>query len=120
MRIAVTAQGQGMDAPADPRFGRARCFVVVDTETGESWTVDNTANLNAPQGAGIQASRKIVELGVDALVTGHIGPKAFSALRAGNVAIYTGASGTVAEAVDEFNAGTLKPTETADVDGHWL
>lgn len=119
MKIAVTSQNTGMDAPVDPRFGRARYFIVVDTETGESTTVDNAVNLNAPQGAGIQAGRKIVELGVGALVTGHVGPKAFATLQAGGVAIYTGASGTVAEAVEQYKAGQLKTTDAADVEGHW-
>ena len=35
MLIAVTAQGQELSAPVDPRFGRAKFFVAVDTETGE-------------------------------------------------------------------------------------
>ena len=45
MKIAVTSQGEGMNARVDPRFGRARYFIVVDTETGESSTVDNAVNL---------------------------------------------------------------------------
>jgi predicted Fe-Mo cluster-binding NifX family protein len=119
MKLAVTSQGEGMNAPLDPRFGRARYFIVVDTETGESSTVDNAINLNAPQGAGIQAGRSIVDLGVGALITGHVGPKAFSTLQAGRIAVYTGASGTVAEAVEQYKAGRLKATESADVGGHW-
>jgi predicted Fe-Mo cluster-binding NifX family protein len=120
MRIAVTAQGEGLDAAVDPRFGRARCFVVVDTETGASSTIDNADNLDALLGAGVQAGRRIVELGVDAVITGHVGPKAFSALQAGRVAIYTGASGTVAEAVEQYKAGKLTRAEAADVEGHWV
>jgi len=119
MKLAVTSQGEGMNASVDPRFGRARYFIVVDTETGESSTIDNAVNLNASQGAGIQAGRNIVELGVGVLVTGHVGPKAFSTLQAGHVMVYTGASGTVAEAVEQYKAGTLKAAESADVEGHW-
>jgi len=120
MKIAITAQNSGMDAPVDPRFGRARYFMVVDTETGAFTGVDNAVNLNAVQGAGIQAGRNVVELGVGAVVTGHVGPKAFATLQAGNVAIYTGASGTVAEAVEQYKAGQLKSTNAADVEGHWI
>ena len=120
MKLAVTSQGEGMNAPVDPRFGRARYFIVVDTETGESSTVDNAINLNASQGAGIQAGRNIVELGVGTLITGHVGPKAFSTLQAGSVVICTGASGTVTEAVEQYKAGKFKPIESADVEGHWV
>ena len=35
MRIAVTSQGRDLSAPVDPRFGRAKFFVIVDTENGE-------------------------------------------------------------------------------------
>jgi predicted Fe-Mo cluster-binding NifX family protein len=35
------------------------------------------------------------------------------------VEIYTGAAGTVGEAVEQFKAGMLKATQAADVEGHW-
>lgn len=119
MKIAVTAQGPKLEAPVDPRFGRAKYFVVVDLDTGEFTAADNSMNLNAPQGAGIQAGTNVVKLGVEAVVTGHVGPKAFATLQAGNVAAYTGAGGTVAETVEKFKAGELERQEGADVEGHW-
>jgi predicted Fe-Mo cluster-binding NifX family protein len=100
-------------------FGRAKCFIVVDTETGSFSAIDNSVNLNAAQGAGIQAGKRVVELGVDGLITGHVGPKAFTTLEAGRVKIYTGAAGTVADAIEQFKAGRLTALESADVDGHW-
>lgn len=120
MKIAVTSQGPDMDAAVDPRFGRAKCFIVVDTETGESAVHDNAQNLNAAQGAGIQAGRNVADLGVEAVVTGHVGPKAFTTLRAAGIRVYAGASGTVAEAVQQFKAGRLEAAEGADVQGHWV
>ncbi len=120
MKIAITSQGVDLNAAVDPRFGRAKFFAVVDTDK-EGFTVsDNSVNLNAAQGAGIQAGRKVVELGVEAVVTGHVGPKAFATLQAGGVSVYTGASGTVAEAIAQFKAGDLKRQEGADVEGHWV
>jgi predicted Fe-Mo cluster-binding NifX family protein len=119
MKIAITSQGPLMDSPVDPRFGRTRHFIVVDTETGEFSAVDNSVNLNAAQGAGIQAGRKVVELGVEAVVTGHVGPKAMSALQAGGIKVYTGAADTVADAVEKFKTGGLQLIESADVEGHW-
>ena len=119
MKLAVTSQGGSLQSAIDPRFGRARYLIVVDTETGAFSAVDNSVNLNAAQGAGIQAAKRIVELGVGALITGHVGPKAFATLQAGGVAIYTGAGGTVAEAIEQFKAGRLTPSGKADVEGHW-
>jgi predicted Fe-Mo cluster-binding NifX family protein len=120
MKLAISAQGAGLESPVDPRFGRATYFVVVDTDTGDIRAQDNAVNLNAAQGAGIQAGKNVVDLGVEAVITGHVGPKAFATLQAGGVKVYTGASGTVAEALDQFKAGKLRCTETPDVEGHWV
>ena len=95
MKLAITSEGESLQSAVDPRFGRAKFFIVMDTETqavGGRPVIP--VNLNAAQGAGIQAGKKIVELGVEKLITGHVGPKAFATLQAGNVEIYTGATGT--------------------------
>jgi predicted Fe-Mo cluster-binding NifX family protein len=120
MKIAVTAQGTDINADVDPRFGRSRYFIVVDTDNQEVSAVDNEVNLNATQGAGIQAGKKVVELGVQAVITGHVGPKAFATLQAGNIDIYNGATGTVADAIEQFNGGKLQKAQNADVKGHWM
>lgn len=120
MKLAVTSQGNNLQSPLDPRFGRAKYFIVVDTETSAFSVVDNAVNLNATQGAGIQAGKRVAELGVNDLVTGHVGPKAFSTLQAAGVRVYTGASGTVADAVEQFNKGKLKIAASPDVEGQWV
>lgn len=119
MRVVITAQGPTLSSPSDPRFGRARYLICVDTETGEHSAVDNDQNLNAAQGAGIQTGRKVVELQAQAVITGHVGPKAFATLNAGRVPVYTGSSGTVKEVLEQFKAGKLQCTASADVEGHW-
>jgi len=119
MKIAVSAQGRDLESPVDPRFGRARSFVVFDTETEQTIALDNQVNLNAMQGAGIQAARAVTGLGVSVVITGNIGPKAFAALEAGQVAVYSGAAGTVRQAIEAFQAGRLHPAQRANVEGHW-
>ncbi len=119
MRVVVTSQGPELDSPMDPRFGRAAYLIVVDTEAGEHSAVDNSSNLNAAQGAGIQAGRKVVELGAQALITGNVGPKAFATLTAGNIQVFTGGAGTVRQAVEDFKAGRLPTVAAANVEGHW-
>jgi predicted Fe-Mo cluster-binding NifX family protein len=119
MKLVITSQGLALTSLVDPRFGRAKCFLVVNTETDEVQAVDNKANLNASQGAGIQAGRKVIELGADAVITGHVGPKAFATLQAGGVSVVTGATGTAADAVEQFRAGDLDLVDSATVQGHW-
>jgi len=119
MKILVTSQGDDLSSPVDPRFGRAKYFVLVDSDSGSFTAHDNTQNLNAMQGAGIQAAQNAIELGAEAILTGNVGPKAYATLQAGNVAIFTGASGTVQEAIDNYRAGKFQAAGKANVEGHW-
>ena len=119
MKIAISAAGKNMDAIVDPRFGRAAGFVIYDTENKTSEYIANTQNLNAVQGAGIQSARIISGTGAKVLITGHCGPKAFTALKAAGIKIFTGADGNVREAVMKFAAGNLAEARGADVAGHW-
>ena len=120
MKIVVTSQGTDLSGPVDPRFGRARNFILVDTDTEEFSVHDNAQNLNAAQGAGIQAGRNVAEAGAEAVVTGNVGPKAFATLQAAKIKIYLGASGTVKEAIEQFKAGQLQDASKANVEGHWM
>lgn len=119
MKIAVSASGTTLESAVDPRFGRAACFILYDLATRRFEAHDNKQNLNAAQGAGIQAAATVARLGADAVITGHCGPKAFRALKAGDIAIYSGAEGrTVAEAIALYEAGGLEPLDSADTQGH--
>jgi predicted Fe-Mo cluster-binding NifX family protein len=109
-----------MTSEVDQRFGRAKFFVVVDTDTGESAAHDNEQNLNAIQGAGIQAARNVATLNVEAIITGNVGPKAFSALKAASISVYIGATGSVKDAVEQLNANKLEAADNANVEGHWM
>jgi len=119
MRIAVSAKGADLDSPVDERFGRARGFMLVDGETWASEHIPNTRNLEAAQGAGIQAARLVAGKGAEVVVTGHVGPKAFRTLTAAGIKVVAGASGTVREAVEAFVSGKLRGAESADVESHW-
>ena len=120
MKVAITAQGQDLESPVDPRFGRAKWFLVVDTETGEFEVVDNKQNVNAAQGAGIQAAQIVASKETNVLITGHCGPNAFRTLSAAGIQIIAGAKGTVAEALEKFKSGEVKPVDGPDVEGHWV
>ncbi len=119
MKVAITAREGSADSAIDQRFGRARYLIVVDTDTGQTDTVDNEVNLNATQGAGIQTAQNVAALNVEAVITGHLGPNAFRTLSAAGIRAYTALQGTVEEAVEELKAGRLEPVESADVEGHW-
>jgi predicted Fe-Mo cluster-binding NifX family protein len=119
MKIAITSEGKNLESLVDPRFGRAKHFAIANIDTGECSFHDNEKNLNAPQGAGIQAAQAVAQLGAEAVLTGHVGPKAFATLDAAKVKVYTGISGTVKAAIEQYKSGGLTPTTQADVEGHW-
>ena len=119
MKVAISAQGKDMKSQTDPRFGRAKYFIVVDSESGAFTAHDNSQNLNAPQGAGIQAATNVANFGAEAVISGNMGPKAFATLQSAGIEIYTGASGTVQDALEAFKAGKLNRAGKANVEGHW-
>jgi predicted Fe-Mo cluster-binding NifX family protein len=117
MKIIVTSLGQSLDSPIDPRFGRAARFILFDEESGGFQVLDNTQNLNAAQGAGLQAAEIVSRAGAGCVLTGHCGPKAFKALSAAGIQLYIGVDGTVADAIGRLRAGELKQAESADTPG---
>ena len=119
MRAAITSQGPDMTSAVDPRFGRARFFIVVDTGTGEFSAHDNAQNLNAVQGSGIKAAEEVTNMGVDAVITGKVGSRAFRTLRAGGVEIYVGAEGSVKNALEQFGADQLQRAGAPESERCW-
>jgi predicted Fe-Mo cluster-binding NifX family protein len=119
MKIAVTSTGNESTSAMDGRFGRTRWFMIAESETGAWEAHANEQNLNAAQGAGIQAAQLLVNLGVEAVITGHIGPKAFRTLKAAGVNIYLCEDASVEEALHLFRGSRLNRADEADVNGHW-
>jgi predicted Fe-Mo cluster-binding NifX family protein len=119
MKVAVSAQGGELSSLVDARFGRAPWFIIADTESEDFLAVENTQNLNAPQGAGIQAAQTVANQDVKAVLTGHCGPKAFRVLTQAGIKLYVGVEGKVSDALEQLKAGTLQESVGADVEGHW-
>ena len=116
-KLAISAQGENLEAKVDPRFGRAEHFVIYDLEN-DSWeAVRNPAAYEA-RGAGIAAATFLVEKGIQAVITGNCGPKAFAVLAAAKVKIFPFSGGTVAEAVAQFKEGKLSPVEAPTAEAH--
>jgi predicted Fe-Mo cluster-binding NifX family protein len=106
MKVCVTALGPQSDSEVDPRFGRGQFFVFFNLHTREVEGIVNP-NIEASGGAGIQSAQLVASKGAAIVITGHVGPNAFKTLSAAGVVIFTGATGTVKEAVDAYEAGKL-------------
>ncbi|MBW1767196.1 MAG: NifB/NifX family molybdenum-iron cluster-binding protein [Deltaproteobacteria bacterium] len=118
MKACVTSTGNDISADIDPRFGRCRVFLFVDTDTMECEAVENPAMM-AGGGAGTQAAQLVANKGATAVLTGNAGPNAFSALNAAGIDIYVGLTGTAKDAVEKLKKGGLKPISEASVGRHF-
>jgi predicted Fe-Mo cluster-binding NifX family protein len=118
VKIAVSAQGPSADDKVDERFGRARYFIISSGTDGLE-VIDNSTNRNALQAAGIASAELIADHGAEAVLTGHLGPKAFPALGLAGIKGYSAIGMTVREALAAFEAGTLAElTEAGEAHAH--
>ncbi len=114
MKICVTSEGNSLDSKVDPRFGRCQYFIIVDTDTLQFEPIQNP-NIEAMGGAGIQSAQLVASKQIKAVLTGNVGPNAFQTLQAAGIDIFTGASGTVKEAIEKYKKGEFKLTQKPSV-----
>jgi len=112
MHIVISSQGPEFESQIDPRFGRCQYFVFVNLDDMTLEAVPNP-NLNQSSGVGIRSAQFVCDKGVKAVLTGNVGPKAQQALSTAGVAVITGVSGTVRQAVEDYQANRLE-TGSAD------
>lgn len=108
MKIAVSATGKGLESRVDERFGRCPNFVIIEVEGKEirgSEDMENTATAQMG-GAGITASQMVADKGVEAVITGNMGPRAFQVFEQLGIEVYQG-SGTVKEVAEKYISGEL-------------
>ena len=98
MKIAISSQGQGLEAMVDPRFGRCAYFIIYDSDTEKAEALSNPA-FDATGGAGILAAQLIADKGVKVVITGNAGPNAFQTLNQAKIKIFGGATGTVKDSL---------------------
>ncbi len=117
MKIAISSSGQDLAAQLDPRFGRCRYFLIIETDDMRFEVFDNE-NAALGGGAGIQAAQFIAAKGAKAVITGRCGPNAMQTLSAAGIQVYVGQTGTVQSLVEKFKNGQLTPTTEANASAH--
>jgi len=116
--MAITSEGPSLEDRVDPRFGRAAGFLVVNLETMDNRYLSNGQSQVMAQGAGIQAAELMARNGVDWVLTGYVGPKAFKALAAAGIKVGQNLEGlTVRQALERFKSGLVEPASGANREG---
>jgi len=117
MKLCITSEDKTLDSKVDPRFGRCKYFIVVDTETLEFEAIENP-NIESMGGAGIQSAQLVAAKQIKAVLTGNVGPNAFQTLQAAGIEIFTNASGTIKEVIEKYKKGEFKAVSGPSVGSH--
>ena len=113
MKIAISSVGKDLDTQIDPRFGRCAYFIVVETDDMSFEAFDNE-NIALSGGAGIQSAQFLASKGAKVIITGNVGPNAVGTLSAAGIQLFTGQTGTVREAIEEYKKGKLTGSNEAN------
>ncbi len=117
-KIAISARGKDLAAEVDPRFGRAPYFVIYDLEN-DNWEAVSNPAVSEAKGAGIVAANFMADRGVEVVITGHCGPKAFAVLKAAGIRVATAPGRTVKEVISSLKEGRVEYVESPNVDTHF-
>ena len=107
MKIAISSMGPDLNALAEPHFEYSRFFVVVDPESTKCEIFDNMSSI-IKNDTGIVAAQLLMNKGVDAVITGTIGPDETEVLGAAGMHIYLCEKCTVNEALQNFKDKKLQ------------
>ncbi len=105
MKILIAAQGSDLNGKIDKRFGHSKYFIIFDTSTATYKSIPNAAEGGVR--VGLDA---IVDEGVEAVITGNIGPNAFERLKSLGIPVYIVRGVTVKEALEKIASGELQPS----------
>ncbi len=106
-KICIAATGPKIDSPVADLFDRAPYFLIVGLG---NFTAIPNPNVRDVTGAGIQSAQLVVSEGAKAVITNDIGIRAIEELKRLQVQVYTGVTGTAAQALQWYQNNRLTPT----------
>jgi predicted Fe-Mo cluster-binding NifX family protein len=92
--------------------------MIYEVENGQWTAIDNSANRNALENAGLLACQLLIDQKVMVLLTGQAGPKAFRLLSAAGIAIHLGITGSAQEAIHTWRQGAHPGALAANATGN--
>jgi predicted Fe-Mo cluster-binding NifX family protein len=111
MRTAISATDDKPEALVHSQFGRCDYFLIYDDSSDLVKAVKN-AYADRETGAGIGCAQDLLNEGVNAVIAGRFGPKAYEVLRRGGAAMYLSPSGcSVQQVYEKYLAKELRQME---------
>jgi predicted Fe-Mo cluster-binding NifX family protein len=103
-KIAVTADmPNGLESPLSGHFGHCKAFIVSTVENGEIVNVETVPN--AGHSSCAEPVIRLVNLGVDVLITMGMGMRPFMAAQQVGLTVVKSSESTVGEAVESYVKG---------------
>ncbi|MGE4354530.1 MAG: NifB/NifX family molybdenum-iron cluster-binding protein [Oscillospiraceae bacterium] len=106
MKIAIPVDEKTLETTVCPSFGRAPFFLFYNTETKETYFLDNSA-VASQGGAGIRAAQVIADHGVKTVLAPRCGENAEKVLSKAEVLVYKTVPGTAQKNIEDFLADKL-------------
>ncbi|WP_196593441.1 NifB/NifX family molybdenum-iron cluster-binding protein [Pectinatus sottacetonis] len=106
MKITIPADDKTVQSKVSQTFGRARYFIIYNTEAKTSRCIENKA-ASSQGGAGIKAAQIVADNGGEVLITPQCGQNAADVLQEANIKVYKSIEGTVEQNITDFTAGRL-------------
>jgi predicted Fe-Mo cluster-binding NifX family protein len=105
VKVCLPTMGdRGMDEYIAAHFGRAPTFTVVDLDTNDVKVVPNTGEHVGGTG---HPGEFLLKEGAQVMIVGNLGPRAVELFQRSGIDVFTCATGTVREAIDDWKAGML-------------
>ncbi|SRR6056297_3824433 len=112
MKVCFPTSGQGGLADTIGfHFGRVPTYTIYDDETEQVEVISNDSTHKG--GSGLPADI-LAEEGIEVMVCSDIGRKAIRLFDQHCITVYVGASGTVSEALSDWQQGNLSVASEAD------
>lgn len=119
-KVCFTSSGPTLDSLIDPRFGRSAFIIFLDEKGNIEESIPNPG-VQAFRGAGVISAQEVVKRGVSDLVSGNIGPNAFSVLSSAGIKIFLVSSTvTVEEGFKLWKEGKLSLANSPSIQSGWL
>ena len=107
MKVAVPTNGdRGLEEEVGLHFGKVPTYTIVDTMTQQVEVVENTSEHRG--GVGLPPDL-IANTGANVMIVFNAGMRAINRLQELGIDVYTGAQGTVKEALEALHEGRLEP-----------
>ncbi len=112
-KVAISSSGKELGSLVSECFGKGGSLVIVRIDNG---TVDFESHMDVPGSelcVGGAIAGDLAKYGIDAVVTGHIGCKAYNDLNSNNIDVYLSPQGkTVREVANLYSSQMLSSIDS--------